>query len=98
MKAINELVGTNIHHDTITGTSPSHVITNETNTVIAKALMNSKLLGNAFKQKAIDEQGIAVDNLEQCLHQVNDRHLCPKEMRLGDHEVLSVVYNPSINS
>ena len=31
--AMNKLVGTSIHHDTITGTSPSYVITNETKTI-----------------------------------------------------------------
>lgn len=30
---INNLVGTSIHHDTITGTSPTYVIQNETVTI-----------------------------------------------------------------
>ena len=33
VKAMNELVGTSIHHDTITGTSPTFVIANETLTL-----------------------------------------------------------------
>ena len=33
VKHINRLVGTNIHHDTLTGTSPSFVIQNETGTI-----------------------------------------------------------------
>lgn len=32
-KQINELVATSTHHDTITGTSPYHVIMNETATL-----------------------------------------------------------------
>lgn len=32
IKLMNELVATSTHHDTITGTSPSYVITNETST------------------------------------------------------------------
>jgi len=32
IKMMNELVATSTHHDTITGTSPSHVIMNETAT------------------------------------------------------------------
>ena len=33
IKMANEWVGTATHHDTITGTSPNHVIQNETSTV-----------------------------------------------------------------
>jgi alpha-mannosidase len=49
----NELVATDTHHDTITGTSPSFVIMNETEAINMKVAQASRLISNSLKQKIL---------------------------------------------
>lgn len=64
VKAMNELVGTSIHHDTITGTSPTFVIANETLTLETKGKETSKILSNSLKLIVQEEEGLYADGLE----------------------------------
>ena len=58
VKTMNQLVGTNIHHDTITGTSPNYVIQNETLTVQKSEIADSEVLISSLTNKLINEEGI----------------------------------------
>jgi hypothetical protein len=77
VKVINELVGTNIHHDTITGTSPNVVIQNETSTILDKAYMNSRVFSASFHQRTELEEGILIEGLEACIRKAHSRDVCP---------------------
>ena len=63
IKTLKEVVGTMIHHDTITGTSPGNVIANESATIQAAINKNSEILGQSLKQKILDEESIKIDDL-----------------------------------
>ena len=67
IKSTNEWVATATHHDTITGTSPSYVIQNETSTALDKAMTNARIFGSSLREKAIQEEGFIIEALEACV-------------------------------
>ena len=60
VKHINRLVGTSIHHDTITGTSPSFVIQNETTTLRNREVQNSRTLIMQLKEIILSHKALSL--------------------------------------
>ena len=98
-----------MHHDTITGTSPGHVIQAASDKAETVLLQNSISLVEIMQEKA-KSKGLIIDGLNQCIQKVNDKSLCPIFMSpppLSNHlnseflisknqERIILVHNPSI--
>lgn len=56
----------------------------------------SSLISSSLKQRALAEEGLFIENLDQCMRKIHERELCPMRSKIiGGNELLSVTYNPS---
>jgi len=54
------------------------------------------LVSNSLKKRALAEEGLFIENLDQCMRKIYERELCPMRSKIiGGNELLAVTYNPS---
>lgn len=95
---INNLVGTSIHHDTLTGTSPTYVIQNETNTLRDREISNARVLSLQIKDNVLNHKALTLNEpVDQCLQQIQDKFLCEKQTHLErNRDQVIVIHNPDV--
>ena len=71
VKQIQELSSVLMHHDTITGTSPSKVIKNTVDKIESMTLREGMLNAEIVNSKIERVQGLKVDGLDKCSQIIN---------------------------
>eukprot|EP00347_Sterkiella_histriomuscorum_P020142 403338949 len=96
--SLNQGLATQIHHDTITGTSPNDVIKKESEAFYQIEKKNAGVLLNLLDRLTRTERGIKLNNISQCIHKLNERRICPIARFSNDMETKTyfIVYNPNI--
>lgn len=91
-----------MHHDTITGTSPSRVIKYAQDKIESLELRNSIRIADIICKDVKVDQGITIDGVTQCLQKANEPAVCPPKDVGGilyqNNKLILVVRNPSLQT
>ena len=97
--SINRRIGTNIHHDTITGTSPIKIIREAAQDIEKVMETNALQLSKTMRIKTYEGDQIKLDKLLTCFTHIDQRDICTYAFQYFSKEdnyspLIWVVYNP----